>query len=89
MRIYFVIIGSMNTTVSVQLRSDSRPNEGRVEVTFRNVTGTICDRGFDDRDARVVCRMLGYRLALISIEVNCLLYNSRVISYLTKDGTPI
>ena len=62
---HFVIIGSMNTTVSVQLRSGSRANEGRVEVTLRNVTGTICDldfddRDFDDRDARVVCRMLGY-----------------------------
>ena len=58
-----VIIGSMNSIVSVQLRGGSQANEGRVEVSFRNVTGTICDYRFDDRDARVVCRMLGYRWA--------------------------
>ena len=50
----------MNSMVSVQLQNGSRPNEGRVEVTIRDVTGTICDDGFDNRDARVVCRMLGY-----------------------------
>ena len=57
----------MNTMVSVQLRSGSQANEGRVEVTFRNVTGTICDYGFDNNDASVVCRMLGHRLAIFSI----------------------
>ncbi|EDO47779.1 predicted protein, partial [Nematostella vectensis] len=42
----------------------SHLGEGRVEVFYRGRWGTICQNGFDLRDAAVVCRMLGYRSAL-------------------------
>ncbi|XP_078685532.1 uncharacterized protein LOC144918544 [Branchiostoma floridae x Branchiostoma belcheri] len=46
----------------IRLVGGSGPNEGRVEVrpadSFR--WGTVCDDGFDLKDAEVVCRMLGY-----------------------------
>ncbi|XP_035663829.1 deleted in malignant brain tumors 1 protein-like [Branchiostoma floridae] len=47
--------------VSVRLAGSQNPSEGRVEIHPGNGDwGTVCDDGFDDRDAQVVCRQLGY-----------------------------
>ena len=48
---------------SVRLVGGITELEGRVEICRNNTWGTICDDGWDNTDARVVCRQLGLSVA--------------------------
>ena len=40
--------------------TSGNPMEGRVEVCYSRVWGTVCNSGWTRSDAAVVCRQLGY-----------------------------
>ena len=44
----------------IRLQGGSAANEGRVEVCNNNIWGTVCHDLWDNTDARVACRQLGY-----------------------------
>nr|XP_045609884.1 uncharacterized protein LOC123765380 [Procambarus clarkii] len=46
--------------IEVRLSNGPTVNSGRVEVKLSGQWGTICDDDFDDYEAKVICRMLGY-----------------------------
>ena len=48
-------------TVPIRLVGRNSTSSGRVEINLNNKWGTVCDDNWDDSDARVVCRMLGYK----------------------------
>ena len=44
----------------MRLEDGTNEGEGRVEVCVSNVWSTVCDDRWDDTDASVVCKQLGY-----------------------------
>ncbi|XP_060910025.1 macrophage receptor MARCO-like isoform X2 [Labrus mixtus] len=47
--------------VELNVRLVPGPNQGRLEVKYNGVWGTVCDDNFDPTDGKVVCRMLGFK----------------------------
>ncbi|XP_019634114.1 PREDICTED: uncharacterized protein LOC109477328 [Branchiostoma belcheri] len=46
----------------IRLMGSSNPWEGRVEIRYQNgAWGTVCDDRWDENDAAVACRQLGYQ----------------------------
>ena len=44
----------------VRLVGGNSSYEGRLQVFHKNIWGTVCDDGFTDAAATVVCRSLGF-----------------------------
>lgn len=49
----------LSDNTPVRLRGGPSPFEGRIEVYYNGSWGSVCDKSFDNKDAIVICRMIG------------------------------
>ncbi|RXN00328.1 Neurotrypsin [Acipenser ruthenus] len=54
-------VNGIPSSLPMRLMDGENKKEGRVEIYISGQWGTICDDGWTDRDADVVCRQLGYK----------------------------
>jgi len=48
------------SAAQIRLAGSNQAHEGRLEVYYNGVWGTVCDDLFDDTDASVACFQLGF-----------------------------
>ena len=56
--VYFVVVKCKRG--DIRLAGSSYSTIGRLEVCRNGTWGTVCSNSFDDKDASVVCKQLGY-----------------------------
>ena len=55
-----LVDSNIKISFTARLDGGSSSHEGRLQVTYYGLWGTVCDDGFTDAAASVVCRNIGF-----------------------------
>ncbi|KAI8773540.1 neurotrypsin [Biomphalaria glabrata] len=80
-----VICAHADTDLRIRLRDGPNRFEGTVEVFLNNKWGYVCDDGWTDSNAEVVCHMLGYQRSGARAVRGNGFYSKHVYDYLLDD----
>ena len=58
--LFIALTNFLYSDTAIRLNGGVNKLEGRVEVLYQGIWGTICDDGWDDIDTTVVCTELGF-----------------------------
>lgn len=58
----FFLYAACTEDGQIQLLGGRDQFEGRLEICFGGIWGTVCDDSWDTRDSEVVCRQLGHSI---------------------------
>ena len=61
--------GTVCEEEAIRLVNGASNNQGRLEICFNNLWGSVCDDQFDNNEAKVACRQLGYSNYELSVAV--------------------
>ena len=57
----FLLVRAGCANGDVRLVNGTTPYEGRVEICYDGVWGSVCDSGWDYWDAAIVCLQMGFQ----------------------------
>ena len=66
MSIHLPSVRSNCVNGNVRLVNGTTPYEGRVEICYGGVWGSVCDYNWDYKDAAIVCLQMGFQGTSIS-----------------------
>lgn len=85
--IFLIVYQVCESNGAVRLVGGSSGTQGRVEICFNGMWGTVCDDQFNNMAAQVVCTQLNYTSAGDFLQVLLILINLKAIILLCRSIT--
>ena len=77
------------TDGEARLVNGTTASEGRVEICYAGIWGSVCDSSWDNNDAAIICMQLGFQGTSTAIYLNLYKLADIIIMYNPSDATAL